>query len=216
MKKTLVLLIAVLALVGQACTADDIDWQEGLHYNLISPAPPPRQQGDPVVVTEFFWYGCPHCYQFEPYLHKWLESKPDGVQFERIPAMFGGAADLHARAYYALEVMGELERLHEPFFKVMQVEKRRLRTQPELEEWLKTQGVDIDKFRAALESFAVYTKVNRASALMRRYGVHSVPTTVVDGRYRSGTGFQGYEGVIEVTQYLVDKERNAPPPAAAQ
>jgi thiol:disulfide interchange protein DsbA len=214
MKATFALIFALLGLFAQSAPADDLDWQAGLHYHLISPAPPPGQ-ADGVEVVEFFWYGCPHCYQFEPYVKQWLQTTPEGVRFVRMPAMFGGAADLHARAYYALEVMGELERLHEPFFKVIQQEKRKLGSPAELEEWVGSQGVDVEQFRATMDSFAVHAKVNRASALMRRYGVRSVPTMVIDARYRSGSGFRGYEDVIEVTQYLVDKVRSNQVAAAA-
>ncbi|MFM1891667.1 MAG: thiol:disulfide interchange protein DsbA [Pseudomonadota bacterium] len=214
MKPTFALLLASLTLLAQVALADDLDWQADVHYHLISPAPPPGQTAG-VEVAEFFWYGCPHCYQFEPYVKQWLQTKPEDVRFVRIPAMFGGAADLHARAYYALEVMGELERLHEPFFKVIQEEKRKLRSPAELEEWVQSQGVDVEKFRATMDSFAVHAKVNRAQSLMRRYGVRSVPTMVVDARYRSGSGFRGYEDVIEVTKYLVDKVRSSQAAAAA-
>lgn len=214
MYKVIASVIATMALYFGAAVAGEIDWQEGLHYHAISPAPPPNQSGE-IEVTEFFWYGCSHCYQFEPHLNKWLKNKPEGVTFVRIPVLFGGAADLHAKAYYALEAMEELERLHEPFFKVMQVDKKKLRTQSELEDWLKSQNVDIDQFREAMNSFAVSAKFNRARALMRRYGVRSVPVLVTDGRYRSGSGFKGYAGVIEVTNHLVDKIRNTEPAAAA-
>jgi thiol:disulfide interchange protein DsbA len=205
--------LLVLFSLGQASLADELDWQAGLHFHPISPAPPPASAEVPVEVVEFFWYGCPHCYQFEPYIEKWAAAKPEGVGFEQVPVLFGGAADLHAQAFYALEVMGERERLHEPLFRAMHREGRKLRSQAELEAWLADQAVDLEVFRAAMGSFAVNAKVNRARALMRRYGVKSVPSVVVDGRYRSGSGFQGYDGIIEVTGYLVDKamqERTTP------
>ena len=46
---------------------------------------------------------------------------------------------------------------------------------------------------------------------MRRYGVRSVPAVVVDGRYRSGTGFSGYQEITEVVDYVVDKGSDAAP-----
>jgi thiol:disulfide interchange protein DsbA len=199
--------VFALSLIVSPLHADELDWQSGLHYHEISPVPPPAAASEPVEVLEFFWYGCPHCYQFEPHMKKWLETKPEGVVFQQVPALFGGAADLHAQAYYALEVMGELPRLHEPFFKAMHEQKLKLRSRSELEAWLGQQGVDLETFRATIDSFAVHAKVNRARALMRRYGVRSVPVVVIDGRYRSGSGFQGYEGILEVTDYLVDKAR---------
>jgi thiol:disulfide interchange protein DsbA len=126
------------------------------------------------------------------------------VKFVQIPAMFGGAADLHAQVYYALEGMGELQRLHNKLFDTIN-SGRKLRTRDEVDAFLQENGVDMAKFADAMNSFAVAAKVNRARALMRRYGVRSVPSMVVDARYRSGSGFSGYEEITEVVDYVVDK-----------
>jgi thiol:disulfide interchange protein DsbA len=80
-----------------------------------------------------------------------------------------------------------------------------LRTRDEVDVFLKENGVDMAKFSDAMNSFAVAAKVNRARSLMRRYGVRSVPAVVVDARYRSGTGFSGYQEITEVVDYVVDK-----------
>ena len=101
--------------------------------------------------------------------------------------------------------MGELERLHEKLFHTMHAEKHKLRTREEVDAFLAENGVDMDKFREAMNSFSVAAKVNRARALMRRYGIRGVPALVVDGRYRSGTGFRSYEEMTEVVDFVVDK-----------
>ena len=205
------IIAVIFAAFAMASTAHGagMTWQSGVHYHRIVPEPAPRTAEQPVEVVEFFMYSCPHCYQFEPFVNNWLEEKPEGVEFTLIPAMFGGPANIHARAYYALEAMGELERVHQKLFGAMHEEKKKLRTRETLEAWLQAQDVDMEAFRAAFDSFAVHAKVNRANALMRRYGIRGVPAIVIDGRYRSGDGFRGYDDMIEVTKYLVDKVRNA-------
>lgn len=202
MKTTFATLIAGLMLVAGSAFAKT--FEEGLQYVPIQPQPAVGS-GDEVEVVEFFWYGCPHCSDFEPTVTKWAASLPPTVKFSQVPVMFGGAADLHAQTYYALEGMGELERMHGKFFHVMHVDKRKLRTRAEVDEFLEANGVDMDKFREAMNSFSVAAKVNRARALMRRYGVRGVPALVVDGRYRSGTGFASYEEMTEVVDFVVDK-----------
>jgi thiol:disulfide interchange protein DsbA len=179
-------------------------YEEGVQYVPIQPQPPVAT-GDEVEVIEFFWYGCPHCRDFEPVVGKWAAGLPENVKFTQMPVLFGGPADLHAQVYYALEGMGELERLHSKFFEAMHVDKRKLRSLEEVEAFLTENGVDLDKFREAMNSFAVAAKVNRARALMRRYGVRGVPALVVDGRYRSGTGFRSYEDMTEVVDHVVAK-----------
>jgi len=195
------LLGGILLLAGTALAKP---FQEGVQYVPIQPQPP-IASGDDIEVLEFFWYGCPHCRDFEPTVTRWVEGLPDNVKFSQIPVMFGGAADLHAQVYYALQGMGELERLHEKFFSAMHDDKRKLRSRDEVDGFLQENGVDMAKFREAMNSFAVAAKVNRARALMRRYGVRGVPALVIDGRYRSGSGFNSFEEMTEVVDYVVDK-----------
>lgn len=195
-------LLAVIGFAMMTSFAVAADYQEGLHYDVISP-PPPVGSGSEIVVEEFFMYVCPHCMDLEPAINGWLEKKPEGVKFSRIPAMFGGAATLHAKAYYALEIIGEGERMHEPLFQAIHEQKRRLNTPRALEEFLEENKVNMDKYRAAFSSFTVQTKANRAAALMRRYGIRSVPALVVDGRYRVNNSSE----VMQVTDNLLNEVR---------
>ncbi len=179
-------------------------FEEGLQYVPIQPQPAVGT-GNEVEVVEFFWYGCPHCRDFEPTVSQWAQSLPENVKFSQVPVMFGGAADLHAQMYYSLESMGELQRLHEKLFHAMHVQKLKLRSLAEVEAFLQENGVDIEQFSRTMNSFAVAAKVNRARALMRRYGIRGVPALVVDGRYRSGKGFASYQEMTEVADHMVDK-----------
>ncbi len=196
MKKLLVLFLLCLFSAGLLAA----DPKEGTDYDLISPAPP-KGSGNEVEVLEFFMYTCPHCKNLDPKLQEWAKKLPENVKFHHMPAMFGGSANLHAKTYFALEVMGEAKRLHKPFFKAIHEQKRRLRNQKDIEKFLAENDVDLDKFRAAMKSFTVQTKANRAAALMRRYGIRSVPSMVVDGRYR----IKNTPTVLETTDMLIEK-----------
>jgi len=195
------LLISCLFIAGGVVAKS---FEEGVQYVPIEPQPPVAE-GDTVEVVEFFMYSCPHCSDFEPTVTKWAAGLPENVKFSQTPVMFGGAADLHAQVYYALQGMGELERMHEKLFHTIHVEKNKLKTRDEVDAFLEKNGVDMAQFREAMNSFAVAAKVNRARALMRRYGVRGVPALVIDGRYRSGTGFRSYQEMTEVADYVVDK-----------
>jgi thiol:disulfide interchange protein DsbA len=193
------ILLALMASVAVAKT-----WQEGVQYVPIQPQPAVGTGGQ-VEVIEFFWYGCQHCRDFEPTVLKWKVGLSENVSFVQMPVMFGGSADLHAQVYYALEGIGELERLHPKIFDAIHVDKRDLKSREAIDAFLAEHDVDMAAFNEAMSSFAVAAKVNRARALMRRYGVRSVPTMVVDGRYRSGTGFKSYEDITAVVDHVVDK-----------
>lgn len=204
MKKRIAMLgILLLTLVTAGALQAGQNFEEELHYFAVIPEQP-GAEGDRVQVTEFFWYSCPHCYTLEPSLNAWLKRKPANVQFDRIPAMFSRPdVVLHAKTYYALRLMGVADELHEKIFVAVHDDKRSLRTQDEMESYLKEQGVDVDAYRKAMKSFAVQTQARRAAVLAERFDIRGVPAIVVDGKYRTG-GLEA-ETMMRVTDFLIDK-----------
>lgn len=204
MKIRIALLLLMAMLLQGVALAEQPAFQEGLQYTLIQPQPA-IHDGDQVEVVEFFWYGCPHCNSLEPYMKDWLKRKADNVHFVRIPAPFQGRAMMHAKTYYALQLLGDDGKWHDAIFHAMHEQHQKLATLDEVVAFLKGQGVDEQKFRAALDSFAVQTQMSRATVLAKRYGIDSVPSLIVDGRYKSGKGFTSYGEFTELVDYLADK-----------
>jgi thiol:disulfide interchange protein DsbA len=191
---------------------------EGVDYTRLA-QPQPTETGDKVEVLEFFWYGCPHCFHLEPMLEKWLANEPPNAEFRRMPAVLGPNWEPHARAFFAAELLGVQDKLHEPLFRAMHVEKRRLMDEDQLVAFAAEQGINADEFRKAYESFYVNMKVRRAAEVERRYGIDGVPTIIVNGKYRTSASQTGSnEKLIEVIDYLVKLESGAgakaPAPAA--
>lgn len=204
MKRLTLLFLAVLCFLPLAAPAQEkTPFEEELHWFTVIPEQP-GGEGDRIQLIEFFWYGCPHCYTLEPHLNAWLAKKPDNVDFTRIPAMFDRPeVVLHAQTYYALELMGVIDELHAKLFDAINEERRRLKTQQEMETFLAEQGVDIERYRKSMKSFAVQTQARRASVLASRFDVRGVPAIVVDGKYR--TGGLGGAMMMEVTDFLIEK-----------
>ena len=61
--------------------------EEGFDYRVL-PIPQPIEVKGKVEVIEFFWYGCPHCYDFEPELTAWIKRQPKDVILRRVPVAF--------------------------------------------------------------------------------------------------------------------------------
>jgi thiol:disulfide interchange protein DsbA len=161
----------------------------------------PRPGNDPetIEVREFFWYGCPHCNDFRPHIAQWKASKPDGVAFEHVPAVFRPSWAVHARAFYAAKISGVLDQFHEPMFRAIHDEGRKLDSQQAIGAFVDELGLDSDAFIDTMSSFAVNTRVERAKKLQQAYGVRATPTVVVDGRYRVSPNKVGsFEGMIRV------------------
>ncbi len=214
-RKFLSVMLLCLPLWACAEEAPTADYAEGIDYAAVVPALAGASDGK-VKVVELFWYGCPHCFQFEPHIHKWLENKPANVEFERIPAVFmkdgkpNPSWELHARAYYTADVMGVLEKTHAPLFDAIHVKKKRLNTKEALRAIFVAQGVDGAEFDASFNSFAVNGLVANAIRKTQEYGIDGVPSLAVQGKYRIGGRMAGsYDNMLKITDFLVAREAAA-------
>lgn len=202
------LLLALL--VSMPAMAQSPAYEEGTHYVRLEPAQPtshPKQ----VEVLEVFSYSCHACYAFDPILHDWLQDKPDAVAFARMPAVFGPAWEVTARAYYTLKALGKQDALHSVFFEALFEENKQFQNQQDLAAFFATHGVDPEAYLAASESFGVEARMRRSKSVVPAYGVTGTPTIIVDGKYRvtPGEPFKSYEELLAVVDYLVQKEISA-------
>lgn len=163
--------------------------------------------GDKIEVLEFFWYGCPHCYQFEPHINKWKASKPDNVEFIRVPTVFHPSWKVQARTYYALEAMGIIEDKHKNIFAAIHNDKVRLDTLEKTADFLAKHGVNKDEFVKNYRSFSIDGKVRKANKLVKNYKVSGVPSIAVNGKYLvDGKMAKNYDRMLDIINHLVDKE----------
>jgi protein dithiol oxidoreductase (disulfide-forming) len=137
-----------------------------------------------IEVAEFFWYGCIHCFNFEPALEAWVPKLPPDAYFRRIPAVFGeprGARD--AAIFYSFEALGLLGKLHRPLFDAIHKDRLRTDNAAAFEGWLAKNGLDPKKFDATMKSFGVQSKVKRANQLTGGARIDGTPALLVQGRY---------------------------------
>ncbi len=173
-------------------------------YTVVDPPQPSGTDGK-VEVLEFYAYGCPYCYRFEPFLENWVKRLPPQVVFHPVPFDVDRGGVALQKLYYTLESLGRLD-LHDAVFKAIHDEHRALFTPEAIGNWLATQGVSHARFDAVFNSFGVATKVRRADELARNYDVHSTPTLAIGGRYlTSPAQTHSYQGAIVEAQKLLDK-----------
>ncbi len=182
---------------------------EGQHYvRLGTPLAVTLPPGKAIEVVEFFWYGCPACFAFEPTLDNWVKKLPADVSFRRVPAGFTATYQLHQRVFYALEEIGQLEATHSKLFNAIHVQNKRLNSEAEVTAHLASVGIDEAKFGAAMKSFGVNTKVNRAKQLSEGYKIDGVPTLGVHGRfYTSVSTAGGPDKAVAVADFLIQRAR---------
>lgn len=201
-------------LLAQADTsaAKTYQFKEGTHYQRLVPTQPTTGSADKIEVAEFFWYGCPHCYDLEPHINRWAKSKPANVRFVRIPAMWNGALKTHAQLFYTEEILVRNGVIKEPeAFRTAVFEEyrrgNRLLSEDSIGKFFARFGVPTDEFSKTWSSFEVAQKLRVADDLARRYSIASVPTIVLNGKYRFGAGDAGsYPKLIELINELIDRE----------
>ena len=186
--------------------------EEGFEYQAISP-PVDLSQGDganKVEVIEMFFYGCPHCFRAEPMVNKWLKTKPDFVNFTRVPAIFQDTWEPLARAFYVAKALGVLDRIHEPLFNSIHIKRQKNFKKDAIRAFFVSQGVSAEDFDKTWNSFQVANQIARARDLGKRFYIKGVPSFVIDGKWRTnGTMAGGLENIPEVLNTLIRQQSAA-------
>jgi len=183
-------------------------FKEGKDYVRFPAAQPTSSPPDQVEVAEAFMYSCPHCAAFESHVEAWVKKKPANVSFVRLPVNFNPTASLHMRAYYAAENLGVLDSIHQAFFDEVHVRKNPLSDVDSLTKFFVAHGVDEKTLKDAMSSFAIDTKARKTEGLLRRYQISSVPTLIINGKYRTDVGMAGgYDRTFEIVDFLINKEQ---------
>ena len=180
----------------------------GVHYEVIE-QPVVTEDPEKIEVTEVFWYGCGHCFSFEPTVQKWKKTLAEDVNFVASPAIWNKPMEAHAKAFYTAKALGKLDEMHEPFFEALNVERKKLTSEGDLAEFFAKFGVDEETFKKTFKSFTVVSQVNKANDKARKYGIQGTPELIVNGKYRvTGRLAGSQEGMISVANFLIAKERS--------
>ena len=181
-RRLLLLATASLAALAFAVAAQSAAPEEGREYLRLK-VPQPVETGKKIEVIEFFSYGCPHCGDLEPILQAWIKTVPADVQFRRVPVMFQDRWAPLAKVYFTLDALGEDARLSPAVFSAVHAKGMSLWQDKTFFDWAATHGIDRKKVEDMYNSFAINGKVTKARAAAETYGVQSVPTAVVDGKF---------------------------------
>jgi thiol:disulfide interchange protein DsbA len=171
-------------------------------------ANPVSTNADTVEVIEFFWYGCPHCSDFEPALAEWEKAKGKSIQFKRVPVAFREDFVIHQKLYYSLEALGKVHELHGKVFKAIHSEGNRLVTVESITAFIEKNGIDKKTFLDTFNSFGVASKSAQASQLAKAYQLDGVPTLAIDGQFLTSGAMAGTNAqALLVADQLIDAQR---------
>ena len=202
------LLLRLSALLLLACSLQAAAQRlpvQGRDYVVLD-SPQPVETGERIEIIEFFYYGCPVCYESQPHIARWLLKTGPAVVLRRVPAVSSEGWEAFAKTYSALEATGNLQRLHWPVFDNHHFDGKRLNEVKNLLEWLAQNGVDQNKFLEAMNSPEVAAKVAGAQKMLETYNVRGVPTMVVDGKFATSARMaNGVKEMMDVVEFLVQR-----------
>mgnify|MGYP001546930409 CR=1 FL=1 len=211
MIKRLMFSLSVLVFVPVLACAESASEQyvAGTHYDVISPAVRTAER-DKIEVAEFFWYGCGHCYTFEPMIGQWKKTLAEDVHFRGVPAVWNPAMELHARAFYAAEALDVSDKMHPVIFQAMNVDRKRLGSEDEIADLFVANGVAREDFDKAFGSFGVKNQTTKAGSDARSAKITGTPALLVNGKYHVSTRKAGSQAnMLKIADYLIAKERAA-------
>lgn len=192
----------------------DSKYKKGTHYQEFVPAQPKVTGTDKIEVVEVFWYGCTHCFAFDPYVQQWEAGLDSDVTFIRMPAIWNATLETHAKAFYTAEILSKSGALknpgafHDAFFAEIHKNRQPLASPRSIQAFFERFGVTPADYEKAFKSFELDQKVRTAKDLTRRYKVSGVPAVVVNGKYTNlSNSLKGYEDYIGLMDALVDIER---------
>lgn len=140
-------------------------------------------ESNKVIIQEFFFYGCPHCFRLESDLKGWKDELDfEKVVFEQVPVDFGSLSNIASNHHYAAEVLGVLNEFTELYFDEINLKKSRI-TDDVAVRVLISLGIKKEKAIEAINSFIVKSKTEKAKMMTKKYKINAVPSFIVNGKY---------------------------------
>ena len=168
-----------------------------------------QQESKDIIIYEFFWYGCPHCYNLEPTMDRIEADLEKDTKVVKLPVALRDSWIPHAKLYYALKQMDKIDQVHNLIFEEIHLEDNQLNTEQQMIDFLGKHGIDTGKFIEKYNSFGTEARIKKASNLAKKYQINSVPTIIINGKFlTSGSYVSSYDELYSVVNLLVERERN--------
>jgi protein-disulfide isomerase len=152
-----------------------------------------------IVIQEFSDFQCPFCSRVLPTVEQILKEYPKDVKvvWRHMPLAFHADAPLASEAAQEAFVQGGNKafwKYHDKLFANQQAIK-----QPDLEKYAEELGLDMNKFKAALNNRTHKAQVEKDMEVAKQAGVSGTPAFTVNGYFVSGAQpFPAFNKVIKL------------------
>ena len=180
--------LIVSATLVMAQIAHSQNFVEGTHYSEINGA----KESDTQEVVEYFSFSCPGCYFVEPHIQTLKKNLPL-LKVRRVHMPFGGPkAKLSQKAFVTMKTL-KAEQHSDAIFSRIHIKKNLFDSDQEIVEFFVSLGYQQKKVAQALNSFTADTLLRTMRQEAIKMQIDSVPTIIVNGRYKINTRLVGSE-----------------------
>lgn len=215
MKKMMASVVVLFSLLTLPAAKAQLLFNEGQDYQVL-PQPLPLQKAGENEVVEFFSYTCPHCYNLEPALLRWVaEKKPENVGFYPVHVV-GGSWTLPATVKYTAAKLGLGKAFDQQYFAEFHKNRNRRVANEKtaaINFIAEKSGIDKAEVEKAWNSLQVKSALKRSHAMMEKANIQGVPAVVVNGKYL--VQLTEYQRFFSVIEFLLATKGVAPLPTNA-
>jgi len=206
--KSLGVVLSIILSGWVSVSGADTGYREGVDYERLEQPVAVDVAGGDIEVREFFSFGCPHCFQLEPYIDGWAKNKPSGTVFVKTPAVMRSSWVPQAHAYYVAQSLGKESEVSAALFDAIHVDKKTLQTESQLADFFAQFDVTTEQFDKLYNSFSIRVRIRQAEALAKEYRLSGVPVVIVNGKFLvTGSMSKSYERMMDIINFLVKKEK---------
>ncbi|MDB4965579.1 MAG: Periplasmic thiol:disulfide interchange protein DsbA [Myxococcales bacterium] len=148
-----------------------------------------------VTIVEFSDFQCPFCGRVEPTVDQVMKDYGQQVRvaFKQLPLPFHQNAHVAAEAALAAKAQGKFWEMHGVMFKNQQALDR-----PSLEKYAQQVGLNVDKFKADLDSGKYKQKVDAELAEGNKIGARGTPSFFINGKpFVGAQPYEAFKGKID-------------------
>ncbi|WNO61424.1 DsbA family protein [Rheinheimera sp. MMS21-TC3] len=181
----------------------NITYKENVHYKILNNINTDNVTSP--MLVEYFWLGCPHCYNFEETLDELKSAIPQLTVLKK-PAAFNQRWAQDATIYYAFKEMGELQHLSALF--ELYNKNNNLLTSELFNDFLKSKQINVDEFFEHIKnSETIKSSIQENITEMAENDITGVPAVAINGKYLilMSEDIKSMEDYLDLVRYLLKK-----------
>ena len=182
--RKILLMCALICAPFWAAAQETVSLAVGTDFTIYPTARPTTATPDRVEIVYFFWYGSPWAREIDRELRVWAKTRPYSVKLLPAPVIFNARHEIFgARVFFALDLLGKEEEISPLLLEAVSQKQLDFNSVPAVIQWMEQRGIPKKQFLDALDDPRTKAHTVHVKDVMKTYGVQSVPTVVINGKY---------------------------------